>query len=40
MGRKRLVDYITPQIYWEQGNAYADYEILVNGGAMRSKGRT
>lgn len=23
------VDYIVPQIYWEQGNAYADYETLV-----------
>ena len=26
---KGWVDYITPQIYWEQGNAYADYETLV-----------
>ena len=23
------VDYIVPQVYWEQGNAYADYETLV-----------
>ncbi|MBR5270103.1 MAG: family 10 glycosylhydrolase, partial [Anaerotignum sp.] len=23
------VDYIVPQIYWEQGNAYADYETVV-----------
>ncbi len=23
------VDYIVPQIYWEQGNQYADYETLV-----------
>ncbi len=27
---KGWVDYITPQLYWEQGNAYADYETLVN----------
>ena len=26
---KGWVDYIVPQIYWEQGNAYADYETLV-----------
>lgn len=26
---KGRVDYIVPQIYWEQGNAYADYETLV-----------
>ena len=26
---KGSVDYIVPQIYWEQGNAYADYETLV-----------
>ena len=26
---KGWADYITPQIYWEQGNAYADYETLV-----------
>ena len=26
---KDWVDYIVPQIYWEQGNAYADYETLV-----------
>ncbi len=24
------VDYIVPQIYWERGNAYGDYETLVN----------
>lgn len=24
------VDYIVPQIYWECGNAYGDYETLVN----------
>ena len=24
------VDYVVPQIYWETGNAYADYETLVN----------
>lgn len=23
------IDYIAPQIYWEQGNKYADYETLV-----------
>ena len=27
--KKGCVDYIVPQIYWEQGNAYADYETLV-----------
>ena len=26
---KGWVDYIVPQIYWETGNAYADYETLV-----------
>ena len=26
---KGWVDYVVPQIYWEQGNAYADYETLV-----------
>ena len=26
---KGWVDYIVPQIYWERGNAYADYETLV-----------
>ncbi|MBQ9091254.1 MAG: family 10 glycosylhydrolase [Anaerotignum sp.] len=26
---KGWVDYIVPQIYWEKGNAYADYETLV-----------
>jgi len=26
---KGWVDYIVPQIYWEQGNAYADYETMV-----------
>ena len=26
---KGWIDYITPQIYWEKGNAYADYETLV-----------
>jgi len=26
---KGWVDYIVPQIYWEMGNAYADYETMV-----------
>ena len=26
---KGWVDYIVPQLYWETGNAYADYETLV-----------
>lgn len=26
---KGWVDYVAPQIYWEKGNAYADYETLV-----------
>lgn len=26
---ENLVDYIVPQIYWETGNVYADYETLV-----------
>lgn len=26
---KGWIDYITPQLYWEQGNAYADYQTLV-----------
>ena len=36
---KGWVDYITPQIYWEQGNAYADYETLVKWWATHSENR-
>lgn len=34
------VDYITPQIYWETGNAFADYETLVKwwSDLVRGKG--
>lgn len=36
------VDYITPQIYWEKGNTFADYETLVKwwGNLVRGKGVT
>ena len=32
------IDYIAPQIYWEQGNAYADYETLVKWWSQAVKG--
>lgn len=32
------VDYIVPQIYWEQGNQYADYETLVKWWSDAVKG--
>lgn len=35
---KGWVDYIVPQIYWEQGNAYADYETLVKWWSNVVKG--
>lgn len=35
---KGWVDYITPQLYWEQGNAYADYETLVKWWSNLVKG--
>ena len=35
---KGWVDYIVPQIYWEQGNAYADYETLVKWWSDAVKG--
>jgi len=35
---KGWVDYIVPQIYWERGNAYADYETLVKWWSDAVKG--
>ena len=35
---KGSVDYIVPQIYWEQGNAAADYETLVEWWSDLVKG--
>lgn len=34
---KGWVDYVAPQIYWEQGNAYADYETLVKWWSNATK---
>ncbi|MFV0313485.1 MAG: glycoside hydrolase family 10 protein, partial [Anaerotignum sp.] len=35
---KGWIDYIVPQIYWETGNAYADYETLVKWWSNLVKG--
>ena len=35
---KGWVDYIVPQVYWEQGNVYADYETLVKWWSDAVKG--
>lgn len=35
---KGWIDYIVPQLYWEKGNAYADYEVLVKWWSNLVKG--
>ena len=36
--KNNLVDYIVPQLYWEIGNTYADYETLVKWWSDVAKG--
>ena len=36
--KNNLVDYIVPQLYWEAGNTYADYETLVKWWSDVAKG--
>ncbi|WMI81977.1 family 10 glycosylhydrolase [Anaerotignum sp. MB30-C6] len=35
---KGWIDYIAPQLYWERGNTYADYETLVKWWSNMVKG--
>ncbi|HEX5554994.1 MAG TPA: family 10 glycosylhydrolase [Chitinophagaceae bacterium] len=37
--RKGWIDYVSPQLYWEFGNRYAPYEILLDWWAHHTYGR-
>lgn len=36
----KWIDYVAPQIYWEQGHSAADFDKLTEWWAERSKGKT